>query len=87
MWVGGRRGSRLRLGAGFGVPSTPEEPARAPAERGREEGGKEFGFFGGKKRQQASPRCGFRVPSTPEEPARAPAERGGRGGRKKEEGI
>jgi hypothetical protein len=33
-FFGGRRGSRLRLGADFGVPSTPEEPARAPAERG-----------------------------------------------------
>jgi hypothetical protein len=44
----GRRGSRLRLGADFGVPSTPREPERASADgeqehRGRrkEEGGKE----------------------------------------------
>jgi hypothetical protein len=31
--VGGRRGSRLRLGADFGVPSTPEEPDASAAER------------------------------------------------------
>jgi hypothetical protein len=42
--VGGRRGSRLRLGADFGVPSTPEEPARAQRrerrKRRKEEGGR-----------------------------------------------
>jgi hypothetical protein len=53
-FFGGRRGSRLRLGADFGYPPRPEEPARAPAERGGRGGRrrrKEFEFFWGKKRQ------------------------------------
>jgi hypothetical protein len=87
---GGRRGSRLRLGADFGYPPRPgsrasERQAERRSKR-KEEGGRNWG--GGKKRQQASPRCGFRVPSTPREPERAQREaRGGARGRKKEEGI
>jgi hypothetical protein len=86
--VGGRRGSRLRLGADFGVPSTPKEPERSAGRGGREEGRRRKESSGGKKRQQASPRCGFRgtlhAQGAPSERRREEEQEEGR---KKEEGI
>jgi hypothetical protein len=53
----GRRGSRLRLGADFGVPSTPREPERASArdrEQDDEEGGRKEGEGGGLGEEEAA---------------------------------
>jgi hypothetical protein len=53
--LGERRGRRLRLGADFGVPSTPKEPERASArERGGTRGRKKEEGIGGGGEEEAA---------------------------------